>query len=181
MSRESLSKKTRFDVFKRDGFACQYCGACPPNVLLEVDHIIPVCEGGDNGEFNLVTSCFNCNRGKGGTPLSVVPKTLAEKAIEIKEREDQLSGYREILQVSLDRIEDDKWRVAEAVFPKGGDKGVRRDWLQSIKGFNKRLPLHEVIDAAEIALARIPYSEPKRFQYFCGICWNKIRDIEMGA
>ena len=31
MSR-SLSKKARFEIFKRDGFVCQYCGAHPPKV-----------------------------------------------------------------------------------------------------------------------------------------------------
>jgi 5-methylcytosine-specific restriction endonuclease McrA len=41
-TRKPLSKKLRFEVFKRDGFSCQYCGAHPPDVLLEIDHVIPV-------------------------------------------------------------------------------------------------------------------------------------------
>lgn len=44
--RKAISKKTRFDVFKRDGFTCQYCGAHPPEVVLHIDHIIAVAEGG---------------------------------------------------------------------------------------------------------------------------------------
>lgn len=36
--RKSLSKKTRFEVFKRDSFECQYCGAHPPSTILHVDH-----------------------------------------------------------------------------------------------------------------------------------------------
>ena len=40
--RKSLSKKIRFEVFKRDKFTCQYCGKTAPNVVLEVDHIEPV-------------------------------------------------------------------------------------------------------------------------------------------
>ena len=35
LMREAVSKKRRFDVFKRDGFTCQYCGATPPGVLLK--------------------------------------------------------------------------------------------------------------------------------------------------
>jgi len=35
--RKPLSKKLRFEVFKRDSFACQYCGAKAPDVLLEVE------------------------------------------------------------------------------------------------------------------------------------------------
>ena len=55
---------------------------------------------------------------------------------------------------------------------------MRRDWLRSIKTFNKQLPLHELLDAAELAYAKKPYSDKQRFSYFCGICWNKIREGE---
>ena len=48
MARKPLSKKIRFEVFKRDKFTCQYCGRMSPDVILEVDHIEPVAEGGDN-------------------------------------------------------------------------------------------------------------------------------------
>ena len=75
--RKSLSKKTRFEVFKRDSFTCQYCGAKAPDVILEVDHINPVSKGGDNDILNLVTSCMECNRGKGKDKLS--ESSLLEK------------------------------------------------------------------------------------------------------
>ena len=35
---------------------------------------------------------------------------------------------------------------------------------------------YAVEEAAELALARKPHSESQRFRYFCGVCWNKIRD-----
>lgn len=63
--RKAISNKLRFEVFKRDSFTCQYCGRKAPDVVLEVDHIKPVAEGGKNNILNLVTSCFECNRGKG--------------------------------------------------------------------------------------------------------------------
>jgi len=63
--RNSMSPKLRFDVFRRDKFVCQYCGACGSNVELEVDHIIPVSRGGTDEMSNLKTTCFDCNRGKG--------------------------------------------------------------------------------------------------------------------
>lgn len=62
--RISLSKSKRFDVFARDGFTCQYCGQRPPDIVLEVDHIIAVGNGGTNEDLNLITSCYDCNRGK---------------------------------------------------------------------------------------------------------------------
>lgn len=73
MSRKSLSKKTRFEIFKRDNFTCQYCGKQPPDVILVVDHIEPVAEGGDNDTLNLITSCEECNQGKGARRLDNVP------------------------------------------------------------------------------------------------------------
>lgn len=176
IKRTSISKKTRFEVFKRDGFSCQYCGAHPPTVILEPDHINPVCNGGNNHMHNLITSCFNCNRGKAGNLLTAIPKSLKDKAAEISEREEQIAGYRNVIQASLDRIEDDLWTVADALVEGSSKSGMRRDWLQSIKTFNSKLPLHVVVDSAEIARAKFNYSGNKVFAYFCGICWNRIKE-----
>ena len=68
--RKSIPKSVRFEVFKRDSFKCQYCGASAPDVILEVDHIVPVAEGGKNDMMNLITSCRDCNRGKGKKRLT---------------------------------------------------------------------------------------------------------------
>jgi len=64
-NRSPISSKLRFEVFKRDKFVCQYCGACGPRTELEIDHVIPVARGGTDDIDNLKTSCFRCNRGKG--------------------------------------------------------------------------------------------------------------------
>ena len=45
--RKAISVKLRFEVFKRDNFTCQYCGRKSPDVILHVDHIDPVKNGGD--------------------------------------------------------------------------------------------------------------------------------------
>lgn len=68
--RRSLGKKLRFEVFARDGFACRYCGRQSDGVQLVVDHIVPVCQGGTNDQSNLITSCADCNSGKGGKTIS---------------------------------------------------------------------------------------------------------------
>jgi len=70
IKRKPLSKKIRFEVFKRDSFTCQYCGKKAPDVILHVDHIDPVAKGGTNNILNLVTSCEECNQGKRDVPLS---------------------------------------------------------------------------------------------------------------
>lgn len=65
-----LSKRERFAIFDRDQFVCRYCGKSPPSVRLVVDHVIPVSRGGTNATENLITSCQECNQGKGPRPLS---------------------------------------------------------------------------------------------------------------
>jgi len=64
ITRTGIPPKLRFEVLRRDKFVCQYCGACGPNVELEVDHKIPVSKGGKTEVSNLVTACIECNRGK---------------------------------------------------------------------------------------------------------------------
>ena len=59
-----MTPSLRFDILRRDGFTCRYCGRKPPAVILEVDHIVPKSVGGPDNEGNLVSACWQCNRGK---------------------------------------------------------------------------------------------------------------------
>jgi 5-methylcytosine-specific restriction endonuclease McrA len=54
---------TRFNVFLRDSFACQYCGSGDE---LTFDHVTPRSRGGRTTWENIVTACARCNLGKGG-------------------------------------------------------------------------------------------------------------------
>lgn len=90
--RKGLSKSVRFEVFKRDGFTCQYCGGQAPDVILHVDHINPVANGGENDILNLITACKDCNSGKGAKTLddnSTIAKQRAQLE-ELNERRQQL-------------------------------------------------------------------------------------------
>lgn len=62
--RSGISLRRRFKVLSRDKYACVYCGRSAPNVVLEIDHKIPVKRGGSDEMDNLITACFDCNRGK---------------------------------------------------------------------------------------------------------------------
>lgn len=68
--RKAISNKLRFEIFKRDSFKCQYCGKSAPDIVLCIDHLKPVVSGGGNDILNLITSCFECNSGKGKHQLS---------------------------------------------------------------------------------------------------------------
>jgi HNH endonuclease/Homing endonuclease associated repeat len=60
--RRTLSVRTRFFVFKRDHYRCRICRRS--GIELEVDHKVPVAQGGSDALDNLQTLCFDCNRGK---------------------------------------------------------------------------------------------------------------------
>ena len=56
---------TRFNVFLRDRFSCQYCDVSLPSELLTFDHVVPRSRGGTTTWENVVTACESCNLLKG--------------------------------------------------------------------------------------------------------------------
>lgn len=56
---------TRFNVFLRDRFQCQYCNGRFPTAELTFDHVIPRSRGGNTTWGNIVTACTGCNLRKG--------------------------------------------------------------------------------------------------------------------
>lgn len=175
-SRKSLSKTLRFEIFKRDGFVCQYCGAHPPAVVLEIDHINPKIEGGLDDQGNLVTSCFNCNRGKGRRKLSNIPQSLSDQAGQIADREEQLRGYHEIIQARRARIEAEAQQVNAIYEDHVGGYTLTDRSLMSVKMFIEKLGVFPVMEAMEFACIQWEDRDVDLFRYFCGVCWNKIRD-----
>lgn len=119
IKRKAVSKKLRFEVFKRDSFSCQYCGRMAPDVVLEVDHINPVSNGGDSDIMNLVTACKDCNRGKGKRILTNKDEIKAQQAQlkELSEKRNQLQMMIEwkkeletLSDMQVDVVEDEFYR-----------------------------------------------------------------------
>ncbi|PWE16867.1 HNH endonuclease [Marinicauda salina] len=77
---------TRFNVFLRDGFACQYCGSSKLD-MLTFDHIVPRSRGGRTTWDNIVTACAPCNLRKGG-------KSPREAAMPLRSRIDRPSMHQ---------------------------------------------------------------------------------------
>lgn len=113
--RKSISKKIRFEVFKRDKFTCQYCGAKSPDAVLNVDHIEPVAKGGTNELINLLTSCADCNSGKGARRLD----SNAEVQKQRKEIEALARRREQIEMLKAWRDEEIDNRVTELDFVAG--------------------------------------------------------------
>ena len=177
----SISKKTRFEVFKRDGFQCAYCGKSPPSVVLEADHIQPKCKGGKNNPDNLITACFDCNRGKAGNLLSKAPAVLAKKLAVLKLKEEQLREYQKYvrrLEKLLDKDVDSVEVVFQRFYP---DYQFNEQFRGSARRFLRQLSLADVKDAMDIAgqnLSRQCNHEERpgdALSYFCGVCYNMIK------
>lgn len=113
--RKSTGKRLRFSVFQRDQFACQYCGAQPPAVVLVCDHIEPASKGGETNIDNLITSCETCNQGKADRSLGDRPvrpdadlmylETQQEIA-ELRRYQDAALERDDLFQQIFDRLDD---------------------------------------------------------------------------
>lgn len=79
----AVTKRTRFEVLRRDNHSCRYCGATAPDVKLTVDHVVPLALGGSDEPSNLVAACSACNSGKSSTsPDAAVVADVAADALK---------------------------------------------------------------------------------------------------
>jgi hypothetical protein len=153
--RKALSKKTRFEVFKRDSFACQYCGQGAPDVLLHVDHIVPVADGGGDEITNLVTACVGCNIGKGATPLA--DGTVAAR--QRKQLQD-LQERRELIEMmaqwrrELDGIREQEATEAAAYFGELSGWALNDLGLRSIRDCVRKFGFSETLDGISTACSQ---------------------------
>jgi len=68
---------TRYEIFNRDRFTCQYCGKQTKQLTL--DHVIPRFRGGQHTWENVVSACVPCNRRKAGrTPQEAAMKLISK-------------------------------------------------------------------------------------------------------
>jgi len=178
--RKSLTKKTRFEVFKRDSFKCQYCGACAPEAILVVDHIDPLSKDGADEMMNYITACQPCNAGKSDRTLSDNSVLLKQKGQldELNERREQLEmmlkwrdGLKNIDDFQITIVED-AWNTA-AVGWTLNDKG-----LKTAKQYLKKHGLQAVLDAVETAADRyLKVVDDKATTESVELAWGKIGGI----
>lgn len=172
--RKPIGKSLRFKVFKRDSFACQYCGATPPAVVLEIDHIHPVSKGGENGIDNLTTACFECNRGKSAGLLTSIPQSLTDKAEILAEKMAQLKAFERMCRAKR-RGEESSIDEVEGVFKRYFDGySFKPRFRESIRMFLQHISVFDLMDAMNKACDRIKNRDDS-IKYFCGICWNIIK------
>lgn len=183
--RKSLNKKLRFEIFKRDKFTCQYCGEKAPNVVLQVDHIKPVAEGGKDEILNLVTSCGDCNSGKGARLIedSSVVERQRHQIEELEERRQQL----EMMLQWRDELSKFNSAIEQAVndhLSSNTGYSVNKRGLADIRKWLKAFPLDVILSSVDDAFGK--YGEWKdgamtteswgiAFNKVPSFCRNKIR------
>lgn len=172
-TRKTLPKKTRFEVFKRDSFKCQYCGRSAPDVILEIDHIIPVAEGGKDDIINLVTSCRDCNRGKGKIKLSNKEmvnrqKKQLDEMNELREQTEMMIEWkRELIELESKQVSAiNDWLATETGY------AANKNGQKKLKELISRFGFSEVYDATILSFRKYKNWE-YAFNKIGGICYNK--------
>lgn len=178
MERKPIPKKLRFEVLKRDKFTCQYCGRMAPDVILEIDHIKPVAEGGETDILNLITSCRDCNRGKGKTPLSE-NQALKKQQVALAELAEKREQTEMLLEWKKELVKYEKEQVKMISEYLGEVSG----WCLSENGKTKALrllkqfSLPEILEAIDIAYRQYYDGSDEKweeaFRKIGGICYNR--------
>jgi hypothetical protein len=179
------SRRLRFEVLRRDGYACRYCGAAAPEATLTIDHVLPTTLGGTDTADNLVTACTPCNIGKSSiAPDQPMVEKISDDALRwaaaVKEAAAASLMAHEEATAYADAVLDEwfkhtwGWQRLPAPVPEDARPGL--------DGFRVRgLPIEILTHAATIALTNDKVAAGGKWRYFMGIAWNKLREIEADA
>jgi 5-methylcytosine-specific restriction endonuclease McrA len=72
---------SRRNIYKRDRFTCQYCGAQPGTEELTIDHVVPRSHGGTSTWENCVLACLACNKRKADRTPAEAHMPLRKKPV----------------------------------------------------------------------------------------------------
>ena len=182
----AVSKRLRYEIFRRDNHACRYCGASAPDVPLRVDHVTPVALGGTDEPGNLVTSCEPCNNGKSSSsPDATHVAAVSDDALRWADAMKQAAENLRQQQAPKDEYRDtflaewNRWHLG-----KDDDKKVPlpNDWKQAMDRFRVAgIPTWMWADIVDAAMANQKVKPDNTFRYVCGIAWNKVTELQAEA
>lgn len=176
----AVSKRLRYEILRRDNFACRYCGSMAPDVTLTVDHVIPTALGGNDEPSNLTAACSACNSGKSATsPAAPVVEDVAADALAWAEA---IHAAGTAMMVGLAEAKElhaefhaawSSWRTEEdSAIPLPGG------WSATIDAFLHRgLPFEVVLECIPVAMNRRGLPADNRFRYFCGVAWRRVDEL----
>lgn len=156
MSRRTIRPTTRFEIFKRDSFTCQYCGRKAPEVVLEVEHIEPVSKGGSDDLMNLLTACEACNDGKGARRLDD-GTVLARQRVQLERLQERREQFKMLLRWRHGlRLVDEENLMDVAAYWNAHTPGMVLNELghADLRKWLRKYGVEEVLDAMDIAAAQ---------------------------
>ncbi|MFF4026893.1 HNH endonuclease [Nocardia elegans] len=180
----AVSRRLRFEILRRDGHTCRYCGATAPDAKLTVDHVTPIALGGSDEPSNLVTACADCNGGK--TSIAPDAATIADvsaDAIRWSDAMQRAASEREA-----------KYAESAATVDE-----FRRTWNQwTLDGRQLELPvafgasirqmlaagltLTDFEELIEVAMSvETVRGADAKWRYFCGCCWTRVKQAHSRA
>jgi hypothetical protein len=175
MAVRKVSIRTRFEVFKRDGFRCLYCGATPVMRPLHVDHVIALANGGSNSPANLVTACRDCNLGKSAVPLERKPLATPIATDADRDHSRQIMEYlaiqRQVEAARSEVVEVVAKRWEEVVGP------LSQNMYNHLVTVLKQWPIEKIEEAMQITARKMGslgeefngYTATSQAKYFHGI------------
>jgi hypothetical protein len=180
MEREAISKRLRFEIFKRDGFTCVYCGAPPTGGVMHLDHVVPVVEGGDSTAENLVTACSSCNLGKSSVPLE--RKVLAPfDPTSAEEHAEQLRGWVAAQKMVSEAKKAVEQELVNCWCEAMGTQKCDREVPLRLAKLTTEWPMPRIIEALEIVGSKHGlYRDTNRLKYMYGIFrrWREQAEID---
>lgn len=176
----AISKHLRYEVFRRDGYRCRYCGAGPDDAKLTVDHVVPVALGGSDEPANLVTACDECNAGKSASsPETPIVENVADDALRwaaAMERAAELQANAQAERWDYTCAFDRQW----SGWTYSDDSQIERpsDWRSTLEKFHDLgLEYGVISDAIDRAMnKRGIRGKLGEWRYFCGTCWGVLTD-----
>lgn len=184
----AVTKRLRFEILRRDGFRCRYCGLTATETALRVDHVIPEALGGTDDPRNLVTACDPCNSGKSSIAVDspIVDDVAADairwsaaikRAAELdrQQRSEDRDFVMDLLGACGLGVISEHFRRAD------GRYDLEPDYAQSILKFRDAGLTHEDIVAAADAMRGRRLPDGRRWKYFCGVAWQMVRDRQLAA
>jgi hypothetical protein len=162
----AVSKRTRFEVLRRDNYTCRYCRSV--DNPLRVDHVTPVTLGGTDDPGNLVAACQDCNAGKASSTLD------AETVADIHDDAVRWSSAMQQAAAILEAKASESDQYLGAFLSVWGMRYLPPTLEHSVARFYQMgLPESVMVDAALYATSARGIQD--RGSYFAGICWKRIR------
>lgn len=177
----AISKRTRFEVLRRDNHACRYCGATAPEAILTVDHVTPVALGGSDDPDNLVAACQDCNYGKASTsPDSTLVADVAQDALRWAKAIEKASELIEVDRTERNQFQAEFNDLWEDLIVGFNNVPAYRpsSWAEDIDMLRSRgLSKASIMEAFWITEGARTVQSRNKWRYFCGICWRRIGEL----